>query len=128
MSGRFTDVSFHLRAAWNRQHILNGGPPEALVPGWFLRVSRNEGHEEVLPECQIAPRIALAFAGCLEEVIAEALLAQGFSPTLLTAAVSLADREMEHELRRQLEAAEVVAARIPRLRAALGLTTGGPDA
>lgn len=128
MSGRFTDVSFHLRAAWNRQHILNGGPPEAHVPGWFLRVSRNEGHEDVLPECQVSPVLAAAFAEQLDVLLADGLRAQGLRPPVFRKVVETANVEMHHELRRQLESAEAAAARIPRLRAALGLTPGGPDA
>lgn len=116
---RYTDLSIHLRVAWSRQHILNGGPPAATVPGWFLRVSRNEGHEDILPECWLAPGVALQIAVAIDRILAAPLAALDMPRTVLADATVQANNDMNAELRRQLEAAEASAARIPALRDAL---------
>lgn len=127
MSGRYTDLSIHLRAAWNRQHILNGGPPAAPVPGWFLRVTRNEGYDDVLPEFWLDRAHALAIAVVIDGVLHDLPAGRALDATLIANAVVAADDAMRAELARQLAAAEDAAARIPALRAALGVESGAPE-
>lgn len=127
MNGRYTDLSIHLRAAWNRQHILNGGPSDAPVPGWFLRVTRNEGHDDVLPEFWLDRERAVEIAASIDLRIRELSAGFGLPHQLLANAVIAADDAMRDELARQLAAAEAAAARIPALRAALGVESGAPE-
>lgn len=112
MTRRFTDLSIHVRAAWDRQHILNGGPRDAPVPGWFVRVTRNEGYDDVVPET------ALTLADV--ETIASAVDVVTFGGARVFDAVRASDEEMRDRLRQQLQAAEAAAARIPELRRMLG--------
>lgn len=109
---RFTDLSIHLRAAWDRQHILNGGPRDAPVPGWFLRVTRNEGYDDVVPETPLSRLQTIQVALSVDSVLGRT--------DLVTVAVEQSDEEMRDRLRAQLRAAEAAAERIPELRRMLG--------
>lgn len=109
---RFTDLSIHLRAAWDRQHILNGGPKDTIVPGWFLRVTRNEGYDDVVAETPLSRLQTLQVALSVDSVLGHG--------AVVTTAVEHADAEMRDRLRAQLTAAEAAAARIPHLRRMLG--------
>lgn len=107
--GRYTDTSIHLRMAWNRQHILNGGPKEATVPGWFLRVSRNEGYEDVVPETQISAEQAFGLAYAIDSIL-------DINKTTVRSAVAAATKESVDELKKRLEYAEKQSALIPSLK------------
>lgn len=118
---RYTDLSIHVRMAWNRQHILNGGPPEAIVPGWFLRVTRNEGYDDVVGETALTKEEVDRIAFVVDEILAERL----GNPCRVGNAVDAAARAQRAELERRLAGAEATAAQIPNLRAALGMLEAG---
>lgn len=113
---RYTDLSIHVRMAWNRQHILNGGPKDATVPGWFLRVTRNEGYNDVIGETQLSNDEVLKVAETLDEI----LYARGLLRRQVQGAVIISNKERQEELRARLLRAEAAAASIPALRAELG--------
>jgi hypothetical protein len=110
------DLSIHLAAVSSPQHVLNGGPKGATFPGWFLTVQNNEGYGDILYPVQLSTNKVESIALAIDQSV----FPDGLGRTPITNAVKTCDRAMRDELRRQLEAAEKSAAKIPELKRLLG--------
>lgn len=108
------DLSIILNAASSPSQVLNGGPKGATFPGWFLRVTQNEGYDDICGPLQLSSDNAIHFAKQVDKMI-------GFNRVVtVETAVLNCDLAMRTEIRRQLKVAEQAAARIPELKRLLG--------
>lgn len=110
-----SDLHIHLRVARSPRDVLSPLDTDQFVfPGWFLRVTRNEGHDDVVAETWLARPKALQIAAAMDDVLA-------LNRSDVTDAVIAADDVIREDLIRQLRNIETQVARLPMLRAALSL-------
>jgi hypothetical protein len=107
------DLSISLRAVSKSQHVLNGGPKGSTFPGWFITIQQNEGYDLIAGPRQLTLSEITAIAASLDDLMDW--------PNTVTNAVLRCNSAMKDDLRRQLEAAEKAAERVPELRRRLGL-------
>lgn len=116
----YTDLSINIRAAWNRQHILNGGRHLERVPVWAVRVTQNEGYDDVVNEAPITHEQVLQVAALLDSF---ALNGAGVTRQIVPA-VNASENKMRETFEAQLQAARAAASRIRGLEEVLGLEPG----
>lgn len=111
------DLSIHIKATSKSQHVLNGGPKGASFPGWFATVLENEGYTTIAGPVQLSIDEVTHITERIDSVIN---LSDPAHPLRITNAAKRCDSAMKEDLRRQLKAAELQAARIPALKKLLG--------
>jgi hypothetical protein len=111
------DLNISLRAVNTPRLVLNGGPKGAIFPGWFLEVAQNEGYDTVIDPVQLT----FAEVRVITDVIDRTVDKTDRSHWRVSNAAQRCDTAMRDDLRRQLEAAERAAERVPELRRRLGL-------
>lgn len=111
-----TDIHAFLVVGRGPRDLLNGGPPGAIFPGFFIRVYRNEGYDDLLghgdqADRQITLEQALAIGDAFDA-------AAGVGPRTRQALVATA-AQLAQDIGRSIEAAELAIERLPRLRTQL---------
>lgn len=110
------DLSIELKAVTHSRQVLNGGPKGSTLPGWFLTVQQNEGYDLIAGPVQLSPDEVVVITDVIDRLIDHTHL----SHWRVTSAAQTCSQEMRNQLRRQLEAAEATAAKIPELKKLLG--------
>lgn len=108
-----TDLHVSLHVARGPRDLLNGGPPGAILPGFFVRAHRNEGYQDLLGEGERADRqVTLDHALAIADAVDAAT---GLGPRVRGALLAAAE-QMAKDIEGQIAGAEAAIAKLPRLR------------
>lgn len=108
------DLHIDIRAATGPQKVRNGGPQNAIFPGWFLTVHKNEGYDLIIPPRQLPVFKVETIAMLIDRSIGD------FENYKILSEVRKCQTSMREELKRQLDIAEKAALKITELKKLLG--------